>query len=152
LLRTGVLYRVPDSGGTPDAVTKHEQGGYAHRWVSSLPGSNVIVYASGIPARFDSAKIIAQRLDTGERKIVYTNAFYPRYVAPRLITFVAKEVLYAAHLDERRLQLEGAPIPVLADVKSAPDSGGAQLAFSLNGLLAYRSATGGYASREIVWS
>ena len=152
LLLTGSLFRVSETGGTPEPVTKLEADEVAHRWVTALPGSKTILYAAGLPARFDSAKIVAQRLDTGERKVIHTNAIYPRYVAPGIVSFISKEVLYAARFDETRLQLDGPPVPVLSDVKSTPDSGGAQLALSLNGTLVYRSAAGGYASRTIVWS
>jgi len=150
LSATSVLSRVPEAGGNPQPITKFEPGEASHRWVQVLPGSKAVLFSAGIGGSFNSGKIIAQRLDSGERKLLLTSGSFPRYLPGGHLVFIRDGTLFATRFDAARLEIQGSPAPVLQDVKHAPDSGGAQLDFSRNGTLVYRSGGTG-AGRMMAW-
>jgi serine/threonine-protein kinase len=98
------------------------------------------LYAAGISGRFELAKVVVQRLDTGERKVLRTNAYFPRYLPSGHLLFVSSGTVYATSFDLDRLEARGTPVAVLQGVKTAGPSGGAQLDLSHDGTLVYRSA------------
>ena len=66
------ISRVPAAGGAAQAVTKirTDEGELQHRWPEVVPGSKVLLYAVGYGGNWDDAAIVAERLDTSERKVV----------------------------------------------------------------------------------
>src|SRR5262249_6541331 len=92
---------------------------------------------------------VAQRLDTGERKVLHTSASFPRYLASGHLVFVSSGTLYAVPFDRERLAMLGTPAPILRDLKYAPDTGAAQLDFSGAGTMIYRS--GSAVKRMVSW-
>ncbi len=146
----GVLSRVPETGGPPQPITKLEPGEASHRWVQVLPGAKAILFSAGIGGSFNSGKIVAQRLDSGERRVLLTRGSFPRYLASGHLVFVRDGTLFAVRFDAERLELKGSPAPVVQDVKYAPDGGGAQLDFSREGTLVYRSGGTSF-GRILAW-
>ena len=133
------LSRVSASGGTPEPVTTTSPGERTHRWPVFLPEGNTVLYMVQTNAgAYDDGNIEAVRLDTKERKVVIRGGTYPRYVGGYL-TFVRENSLFAANLDEKRLEIVGTPLPVFSRVLSSRGTGAgvgngaAQVAFSNNG-------------------
>ena len=133
------LSRVSASGGTPEPITTPSPGERTHRWPVFLPDGNTVVYmVQTNTGAYDDGNIEAVRLDTKERKVVMRGGTYPRYVGGYL-TFVRENSLFAANLDEKRLEIVGTPMPVLSRVLSSRGTGAgvgngaAQVAFSNNG-------------------
>ena len=64
------IERVASSGGAVTVVSKVDRaaGELSHRWPHSLPGGKVILYSVGLGSSWDTARVVAHRLDTGERK------------------------------------------------------------------------------------
>jgi serine/threonine-protein kinase len=137
-LNLGGLSRIPASGGTLQPLTKLDptKGETSHRWVDFLPSGNAVLFAAGNPgANWDAAKIVAQRLDTGERKILVDGGTYPRYFSGYLL-YVRAGVLMAAPFDPERLEVTGPASPIVDGVRESAE-GMAQFSVSETGSLAY---------------
>ncbi len=147
----GPLLRVPDTGGPPQPLTKTEAGESSHRWPQALSGGKIVLYTAGTGGNFENANVVAERLDTKERKIIYRGAAFARYLPSGHLVFVSKGTLFAAPFNVSRLELNGDPVSVLEHVKYAPDSGGAQISFSGNGTAVFRSDAGAGLGRMVWW-
>ena len=58
------------------------------------------------------------------------------------LTYISRGTLYAVPFDTYRMEVGGKPSPILEQVSYNPSFGFAQLDFSRNGTLVYRSSTG----------
>lgn len=136
----GGIERVSASGGAPAAVSKVDRaaGERSHRWPHALPGGKVILYSVGLGSSWDNAKIVAQRLDTGERKVVLNGGCDARYVPTGHLVYVRGNSLYAVPFDAEALEVRGQPVEVLSGVANHT-AGGAEFAFSRSGMLVYFS-------------
>jgi len=133
LNRTGVLSRVPSSGGTPVRVTQLKNGEATHRWPQILPGSETVLFTAGlqIGLGYDDSLIDAVSLRTGERKTVWHGGFFPRYVSDGTrsnerghLIFLQQSTLFAVPFHTGRLATTGTPVPILEDVSSTVTAGG----------------------------
>ncbi len=136
----GGIDRVPASGGTATPVSKVDRaaGERSHRWPHALPGGKVVLYSVGLGSSWDNAKVVAQRLDTGERKVVLNGGCDARYVPTGHLVYVRGNSLYAVPFDAEALEVRGQPVEVLSGVANH-SAGGAEFAFSRNGMLVYFS-------------
>jgi len=136
---TGGLLRVAETGGRPQPLTQvgdpsKEQ---SHRWPQALPRGRGVMFTAGIGGRFADGTIVVRTPD-GARKDVYRGATFARYLPSGHLVFVSKGALFAAPFDLQALEMRGDPVPVLEQVRYAPDSGGAQFASASNGMVIYR--------------
>ena len=158
----GSIYFVPDlyvpisriaaAGGTSHAVTRIRlaEGELQHRWPELLPGSNVLLYTVGSGADWDEATIVAERLDTGERKVLVRGGTSPRYLPGGVLVYGRAGGLYAVSLDPRSLAVGGPPVEVARNVYTDP-RGLAHMDVSRNGLLVTSPADGIGASSVLSW-
>ena len=109
------IYKVPESGGTPAAVTaldrQREKG---HRWPFFLPDGRRFLYTSN---RSDRSAIIGASLDSPGAKLIVDNAAYGFYVSPGWLIFMRPEkqldggaALMAVRFDASTLKTIGAPV------------------------------------------
>lgn len=133
----GGLSKVPEAGGAAQPLTKLAPGESSHRWPYVIPGSGTLLYAAGMPTGFSQANIVAERMDSGERKVVVRQATYPRY-AKGFLTFYRNGTIFAVRFDPKTLETKGDPAPVLEEVKGARDSGGAQFDMTPGGMVLHR--------------
>jgi serine/threonine-protein kinase len=134
--------RVSASGGTPQAVSqldeqKHER---THRWPALLPGGKSALVTVGSlehPDDYDEATIEAIRLDTGARQVVLKGGRMATYIATGHLVYLHGKVLYAAPFDAGRLQVTGAPVPLIDGVAGDTTTGAADYSVSTNGTIAY---------------
>ncbi|MDA2927349.1 protein kinase [Acidobacteria bacterium AH-259-G07] len=148
------LWQVPAAGGTPKEITvpDREKGESSHRYPQFLPGGKWVLFSAGIIGSFDEANIIAQSLETGERKVVQRGGYYARYLPTGQLVFVRETTLFAAPFDLERLEVTGSPAPILQGVWSDPYHGEAHFAFSQTGTLIYLpGGLGGPNQLSIVW-
>jgi serine/threonine-protein kinase len=154
------LWRVPGSGGRPEAVSQPSEAEYAQYLPRILPGGEAILYTSAKTAfRWDDAQIVVRSLVTGEQRVLVDDGADARYVPTGHLVFVRRGVLMAARFDLARLELTSQPVALINDVMQAAnmgntdtDSGAAQFAVSDRATLIY--VTGGIApdqARELVW-
>jgi serine/threonine-protein kinase len=135
------LARIPEGGGKPELITDlREKGDASHRWPYVLPGSQAVLFSShNIVTDFDQANIEALSLKNGKRKIVQRGGYAPRYLPTGHLVFVHEGTLFGLAFDPVRLEVKGAPVPLVADVAGHAPSGGGQFDFSQNGTLVYLS-------------
>ena len=104
---------------------------------------------------FDGANIVVASLSAdasakaGPAKVVVRGAYYGRFVPSGLaspkraeregghLIFIQQGTLFAAPFDPVRLETMGPAVPAIEGLTSSASSGGAQVAFSSEGTLAY---------------
>jgi serine/threonine-protein kinase len=132
------LVRVPSGGGVPTAVTQlsKEKGETAHAWPQVLPGSQAVLLTAYGAGAYDDAEIVVVSLKTGERKTVHRGGSFARYLPSGHLVYLQQNTLFAASFDLSRLEVTGAPQPVLEEV-NGNWSGGGDFDFSQTGTLVY---------------
>ena len=148
------LMRVPAAGGEPTPLTKLNAAvkEATHRWPQVLPGDKAVLFTSHTQSLgdFDNAAIEVVTVATGERKVVHKGATFGRYIPTGHLLFVNKGTLFAVPFDLGSLTVSGTPVPVVREVTSSPE-GGAQVAFSTTGLLAYLRGAAKTPRFPVVW-
>jgi Tol biopolymer transport system component len=138
--RKGIM-RVSANGGTP-AVLVRVNDGEAAQAPQMLPGGLHVLFtlATGTAHdRSDRAHIVAQSLKSGERKTLIEGGSDARYVPTGHLVYALSGSLYAVPFDAQRLEVTGAPVPIVEGVSrdTAAVTGAANYAFSNTGSLAY---------------
>jgi len=147
------LSMIPAAGGTPTVVTKLAAGEVTHRWPQMLPGSKAVLFTSNASPNngFDGASVEVVTLKDGRRKTLQHGGTYGRYLAtatgPGYLIYANRLTLFAVAFDPDTLEIHGAPIAVVEEVATGA-GGAAQLDFSRDGTLVYRS---GAAKNSIQW-
>ena len=100
---------------------------------------------------FDSARIVVQSLETGERRIVVEGGSFPRYSPTGHVVFARPGTLLAVPFDLARLEATGPPAPVVEGVLWNRFTGAAQFALSRTGSLAYVPGSELAANAVLVW-
>ncbi len=136
----GGIERVSASGGTPRAVStvNRASGERSHRWPQLLPGGKVVIYSVGYGGNWDDAKIVAQQLDSSERKVLISGGCDARYVPTGHLVYVRGTSVYAVPFDAKKLEVSGQPVQVATGVANH-SAGGGEFAFAPNGMLVYYS-------------
>ena len=150
------LSRVPAAGGTPRPFTKLERGELTHRWPQVLPGGKAVLFTSShANVTYTDATVEALSPQTGVRKTVVNGAYFGRYLPTNGSTghliYIHDGTLFAVPFDPDRLELRGAPAPVLEDVDAVINLGAAQFDFSRTGAFIYRNGKAGDQGWPVVW-
>jgi Tol biopolymer transport system component len=146
------IFRVSANGGTPEAVTTRATGESLHRWPQVLNSGRAILFTSATNAgSFENGNVIVQTFPEGTRKIVHRGGYFARYLPSGHLLFVNGGTVFAAAFNLDRLEVTGAPVPVIKGVESSTGTGAVQLAVSAGGTLVY--LPGGERSIEspILW-
>jgi serine/threonine protein kinase/Tol biopolymer transport system component len=156
LTTTGVLSRVPSSGGVPAPVTELGQGEVTHRWPQILPGSKAVLFTANRSAvGFDGGNIEVLSPVSNRTKILVRGATFGRYLAVSkeagYLVYVSRGALFAVPFDPEKLELRGTPTPVLEQVSYSSQSGSAQFDFSRDRTLVYLSGQPGTGMVTIQW-
>jgi serine/threonine-protein kinase len=132
------LSQVPAEGGTPAAVTELGFDESTHRWAQVLPGGKTVLFMLGTGfSNFDGAGIAIVSLEDRKTKIVH-QGMYPRYLSSGHLAYVSNGNLFVIPFDLNRLETRGSPT-LLWEVSSDSNIGSAQIDFSRNGTVAFRS-------------
>ncbi|MEO7145794.1 MAG: winged helix-turn-helix domain-containing protein [Bryobacteraceae bacterium] len=133
------LFRVPTVGGESQVIGKPEQHGErTWRWPQLLPGGENVLFtglvaASG--AAFDSANIEVLSLKWGRIKVVRRGGYFGRYLPSGHLIYIRHGTLYGVPFHLGRLEIHGAPIPLVEDIARS-----SRVSFSSTGILLYASA------------
>jgi Tol biopolymer transport system component len=134
------LLQVSASGGAVKSLTTVDgnAGEAGHQWPQVLPGGKAILfYLSKQTARsFDEGDIVAQSLDSGERRVVVAGGTSPHYVPTGHLLYLRGGTLFAVPFDAEILQVRGSAVPVIEGVAQS-GLGVAHFAVSDEGTLAY---------------
>jgi serine/threonine-protein kinase len=149
----GGLSLIPAAGGTPTPVAELAPGEATHSWPQILPGGKAVVFTSSTSTNaFDGANIEVVSLADHRRKTLERGGTYGRYLpgsnGTGYLVYVNKGTLFAVPFDPGKLEVRGAPSPVLEEVAYSAQNGSAQFDFSRNGTLVYRG--GGAAGASLV--
>ncbi len=134
----GPLYRVPVTGGTPEAVTTLDEsrGETAHRYPYFLPDGETFLYVA-LPAKQRLLGVYAGHVDGGEPVFITSSLNTPVYCDPGYLIFQRGRRLVAQAFDPDERVVSGEPIvlgpaPALFEAVGAPT-----VSASRNGHLAY---------------
>ena len=140
------LFRVSAAGGMPTTLTQPDsaKGETEHAWPEFLPDGKTLLFAILMGNNWDNAQIAALNLETGERRMLLQGGTYPRYAPTGHLVYHRAGTVMAAPFDANRLEVTGAPAPVLEGVMSSitnavipTGTGAAQFGFSRTGSLVY---------------
>jgi Tol biopolymer transport system component/predicted Ser/Thr protein kinase len=153
----GGLFRVPEAGGTPQAITKPgDKGELTHRWPQILPGGQAVLFTGNtVQGGHDDANIEILSLKTGQWKVVQRGGYFARYLATSNgaghLVYLHQGTLFAVWFDLDRLEVRGTHAPVLEDVAGNATSGGGQFDVARNGTLVYLSGKSSTPTWPVAW-
>jgi len=138
------IYQVSENGGTPERIITVASGELPfapHR----LPrGDWVLFTLAGATlgnSRWDQAEIVVESPSSGERRVLMSGGSDARYVPTGHLVYAQGSVLWARAFDLERLEVTGAPVPVVPRVRRAANQasnpGAAHYDFSNDGTLVY---------------
>ena len=151
------LFRVPDSGGTPEAVTTLSNGG-THFWPHILPDQETVLFTRyGGANNIETGEIVARSLVTGEERTVVDVGFAGRYVESGHLVFARQGSLWAVAFDPETLETSGQEVVVLQGLEMSNNDDPA-FAHSREGLMVYlpgdaltQTGAEGTIPRSLVW-
>ncbi|HSD29713.1 MAG TPA: protein kinase, partial [Vicinamibacteria bacterium] len=149
--RPGELLRMPARGGPPQRLPTSAAGaGERVGWPHVLPGGRTVLLTVASPAggSLDDASVVAQRLDTGERRVLVRGGSQAAYSPTGHLVFGRASSLFAVSFDPQTLEARGAPSPVAEHVSRDTVRGG-RYAFATDGTLVYNRETGN--ERPLLW-
>jgi len=135
----GELMRIGASGGTPEALTKLDPkaGELAHLWPEVLPGAKTVIFTVRTGESFDTARIVAQSLETGSRQTLVENGTFARYAPTGHLLYMRGDAIIAVPFDAQQLRTGSNPVPTIEGVRLDPRSGCGQFAVATPGTLIY---------------
>ena len=132
------IFRVPASGGTPEVLVEMDatKGERAHG-PQVLPDGKTLLFTLRTGDSWDEAQIVAQSLETGERRVLVDGGTDGRYIPTGHLVYVHRGTILAVAFDPERLEIRGGAVPIVEQVLQAPNqtAGAAQFAFSQSGSL-----------------
>ena len=131
------IYGIPSAGGTPAPVTVLDSaaGEISHRFPQMLPDGKTLIFTvkQNNITTFDDALIVAERLDTKERKILVRGGTFGRYISNGHLIYVRGNTIFAVPFDAERLEVKGTPVSVEEGGWMFPGSGQAYIDFFSDG-------------------
>jgi len=110
------IHKVPAAGGTPAVVVAAERG--EQLGVSRLlPDGDTVLFTLLSQA---GSSVVAQKISTGERKVLVEDGFAPRYLATGHLVYLVDNVLMGVAFDARRMAVTGDAVPVARNVAHVP--------------------------------
>ncbi len=153
---TEPLYRIPESGGTPVAITTLDAGKRerTHRFPCALDGGPWVVFTVQTvesPGGYDDASIDAVSVVTGERRHLFKGARRAAWAPGGFLILARGSDLYATSIDPSDPRVTADPVPVLAGVRGDVSSGASYFSIADNGTLAWIPGGEPDREREIGW-
>ncbi len=128
------LVQIPAAGGEPGVIVKPE-GDEMPWYPQVLPRTGAILFTLSEMGP-DAGELQVLLTETGERRSVLPNAVAGRVLETGHLVFVRSGALWAAPIDQERLEIVGNPVPVVDGVSVGP-GGEVQYAVADTGTLVY---------------
>jgi len=140
---TSGIYAAPAGGGQPRQLTHtgSTPDDRFHLWPKALPGNKGIIFTVWTGRSFNEARIEGLLFKTGQRKVLVEGGTDGRYLSNGYLAYARNGTLFVVAFDPERLEVKGAPVPVLEGVMSGAANGDADFAVSNNGTLVYEPGT-----------
>ncbi len=153
---TEPLFRIPDSGGGPTALTKLDTSKRerTHRWPAALDGGPWVVFTAQTvdsPGGYDDASIDAVNVKSGERRHLFKGARRAAWGPGGYLLLARGSDLYAVPIDPEDPRVSQEPVPVMANVSGDGTSGASYFSLSRDGTLAWIPGGEPEKTREIGW-
>jgi serine/threonine-protein kinase len=151
---TDGIYRVPAAGGPRERIISVQAGEQAHGPQFLSDGNTVLFTLRSGTATWDDAQIVAQSLDTGERRVLVESGRDARYLPTGHLIYARLGTLFSVAFDPERLAVSGAPVSWVDGVADAAGigTGAVHYTVSANGTLVYvPSGAGNLIGRRLVW-
>ncbi len=138
------IFRVSADGGIPEAVTRPDSanGEISHRFPQLLPDGKTLIFTvkQNNISTFDDAIIVAQRIDSKDRKVLVRGGTYGRYVPSGHLVYVRAGSIYAVPIDASTLTVDGQSVAIEKGGWQNSASGDAYLTFSRTGAFVFSPA------------
>ena len=154
-----VLWRVPASGGVPQALTRRDPNNRrGHSLPQLLPDGRAVLYTiGGGQSNFADSQIAVTSLATGETHVLLDRGVDARYVPTGHLVYVLDGTLMAVAFDPNGLRVTGTPAAIVNGVMQAvrttslslSETGAAQFSVSNSGALVYVPSV---PVSELLWS
>ncbi|HYP09419.1 MAG TPA: protein kinase, partial [Bryobacteraceae bacterium] len=138
----GIVRCPANGGGTSEQLATVDAGEEADG-PQILPGGKRLLFtiaktAEG-PSRWETARVVVQSLESGERKTVFEGGSAARYIPTGHLLFVRGGTLFAVPFDVSRGRVSGQAVALVQGVRRTAQgyTGGAQFAVSDTGHLFY---------------
>jgi Tol biopolymer transport system component len=148
------LFRVSASGGPVEMLTQLDDSNHetTHRFPHMLPDGKTMLFTIGSGGSWDNAVIVAQWLDTGQRRVLIEGGSDGFFVRGGYLAFLRAGKLMAAPFDPARVEITGPSVAVVKNVmQSTNNNGCAQADVSRQGWLAYVTGTYPTSNRTLTW-
>ena len=157
------LWRVPAAGGTPEVIATPDTGKGELKYLLPriLPGDRTVIFTvthTPLPT-WEDTEIVAQSLQSGERKVLLSGAADGRYLPSGHLVYIRRGTLMAVPFDLERLEATGGAVALIDNVMQSAnatsevfDIGAGQFDVSPAGALLY--LPGGIfpsPERSLVW-
>ena len=115
------IMRVSANGGNPELLVATEEGEQVHGPQMLPDGESLLFTITNVAGqtRWDEAQIVAESLESGERKVLWTGGSDARYVPTGHLVYALEDVLFAIPFDLASLEVTGGPVPVVEGVQRA---------------------------------
>jgi serine/threonine protein kinase len=146
------VYAVAAGGGQARQVTQPAKADErADLWPDALPGGNGLIFTVWTGRSFNDARIEGFSFKTGKRKVLINGGTGGRYLSNGYLAYARGGTLFTVPFDPERLEVEGAPVPMIEGVKTGASNGDAGFAVSRNGTLAFQPGSFTSFERNLLW-
>jgi serine/threonine-protein kinase len=134
----GGIWRISAAGGTPEFLIgpRAEKGEWAVGSPEVLPGGKEVLFVS-TDGSGKTLRVEVHSLETGERKTLMEGGNPARYAPSGHLVYGESGSMLAAPFDLARLELTGAPVPVVNNVRMSATGVRSHFSLSHNGTLVY---------------
>ena len=108
-INTGI-WRISADGGEPQKITRLDlsRKESSHGWPQFLLGGKAIIFVIETSGKsFDEATIVAQMLESGQRKVLIEGGTFAHYLPTGHLLFARSDALYAVEFDPESLLVSG---------------------------------------------
>ncbi len=139
------IMRTSDQGSQPEVlVAVNASEGLVHG-PQMLPDGHTVLFtiaqgtSMAVGDRWDRARVVAQSLETGQRKTLIDGGADGRYVRTGHLVYAVGGTLFAVPFNLAKLEVTGGAVPIVEGVRrvAAASVGTAHVAFSDSGSLVY---------------
>ncbi len=146
------VYAVAAGGGQARQVTQPAKtDDRAHLWPDVLPGGRGLIFTVWTGRSFNDARIEGLSFKTGKRKVLIAGGTRGRYLSNGYLAYGRSGTLFTVPFDPERLEVQGAPVPMIEGVMTGASNGDAGFAVSQNGMLAFQPGTFTSFQRNLLW-